>query len=183
MTSPSTFKLGQHRPKDSRRVPLLILSSIILLVVAGAVYWFVIRDTAPLVDQNANDPTNESAKTALNQSKTQGSVTDTPTTTSEEVPVSNTASVTITNASQSGSLVNAKATISGTPDQGTCVFLFSAPEAKPVTKEATSSGGSEQSCSVSVSEVEFDLLGQWGLTVTFFRDNTKASANTELTIQ
>lgn len=183
MTSPSTFKLGQHRPKNSRRVPMLVLSSVILLVVAGTLYWFVIRDTAPLVDQNANDPTNESAKTALNQSKTQGYSSGSPTTTSEEVPVDRAASVKITNAIQSGTQVNASATISGAPDQGTCVFLFSAPEAKPVTKETTSAGRDEQSCDISVPTVEFDLLGQWDLTVTFFRDNTKASASTELTIQ
>lgn len=183
MRKSSNFKLGQPGSIQAKQSTLFVLVLVALLLIVGALYWFIIRDPSASVDQNANDPTIESAKTTQEKSTKQTSVTDSATTTSEEVPVNRETLVTITNTSQTAGRVNASATVSGAGGQGTCVFQFTAPEAKPVTKEVTSTGAGEQTCNVSIPEVEFDLLGKWNLSVTFFRDNTKASTNTEVTIQ
>lgn len=96
--------------------------------------------------------------------------------TSEQIPVSTAATVTIASFSQEDGVVRASAQVSG---EGTCVFQYTTDGDKPVVQEAAVSA---KSCSSERPEVEFSKIGTWSLKVTYYVNNERAEAVRDVTI-
>ncbi len=176
------FELGKSTKERSKKPILLLIGLVIALLAAVSVYWFAIRDTSPaVVDGNATDPTiNSSKELSSNESSTKSSSASgtESTSNSEDIPVSTALAVTGIKLSQESGFVNASAQISGSTQAGTCVFSFTATDSRPVVKEASATSD----CSIKIAEVEFDKIGEWNLSVTFYQQNTKATAEQKVTI-
>lgn len=175
----SNFQLRQSAKKP-RSKKLLALAAILLIVLLVGAFFTYRHFTKPVVDLNATDPTNTSAKTEATEKSTSKNTDSTPSNiTAQEVPTSQNLAVTISNNSQVNGIVTSKADITGASGNGSCVFTFSTTDSRPVVEQTTSSNGS---CEVAISEVRFDKIGDWNLDVTFFQNNTKASATKQVTI-
>lgn len=96
--------------------------------------------------------------------------------TSEQIPVSTAATVTITSFSQENGVVRASAQVSG---EGTCVFQYTTEGDKPVVQEVAVSA---KSCSSERPEVEFSKIGTWSLKVTYYTNNERTEAVRDVTI-
>lgn len=175
------FKLGSTPHKTTKKLPYVLVGVLVVLVLASGIYWFMIRkDSTNSEDRNANDPTVQSAKELdADNSDPKATNNSTPSnTTADDVPVSTDLAVTEVNANQADGFVNASAQISGGSQEGTCVFSFETTDGRPVVKQSAGT----TNCSIRIAEVEFDKLGEWNLTVTFYSQNTKASAGRKVTI-
>lgn len=177
------YKTGTTKPNKRRRLIYLLLV-LAIAVLVGLFYMFYINKTDDTVDPNSTDPTIETTKTKSKNSELPLDSDDIPRdATSDQIPSNPQLSVSISNFSQANGEVKAEALINGSSGDGTCVFNFSTPEGKPVVKElASSTTGNEQLCSLTLTEVEFDKIGTWELTVTFYKDGAKsvASKNVEV---
>lgn len=169
-----------------RKVTIAAVIVVVLLSIASGLYlYFAGQQNA---DKNKTDSTNTSAKkdaasqdednkSSSSNNGDSGLPEDSTAITSEQVPVSQNLSVSLTNASQSAGLISATAQTSGS---GTCVFLYQpADQGKPVTRQVNVEN---DTCSVSISQNEFAYLGQWKLTVTYYSNNAKAEASQNVTI-
>ena len=173
------FQLGRTERKRSKKL-LIVAGLLLLIIAAGATYWFVFRDNSAPVDENATDPTLTSAKeeaAEVTETKTNDS-NNSQTVTADQVPSSPSLSISGLTTSQSGGYVTAEATIGGATQSGSCVFTFTATDSRPVVKQSSGT----TSCSTRIAEVEFDKVGTWNLEVSFFQNNTKASASQNVTI-
>lgn len=176
----SQFKLGTPTKISSVKKRWLLLAGILIITLALAViYWFVLRDKTP-VDQNTTDPTIQSAKDSTENSPgdKESIKVDGSDATSEQVPESTSISVDSIDFNQSSGFVNSSAIVSGSSQEGTCVFSFTTTDGRPVVKESKGSS----TCSVKISEVEFDKIGEWDLSVTFYSQNSKAAASRKVMI-
>ena len=79
------------------------------------------------------------------------------------------------NFSQSAGVVRASTTVAGSSG-GSCEFLFSAQDERPVSKTVNLSGNS---CAVEIPEVEFSYIGKWNLKVSY----GSVSKSTEVSIK
>jgi len=162
----------------SKRNPLLFVGLAALVVGAGVVamlwLWPKAQPASSDNTERANDIKQSQPLVDDSDSETG---TETPVnTTSENVPTDDSLHVTIGQFTQSQGQVRSSATISG---QGTCVFLYSSEDTKPVVDEVTSAGGV---CESSVSEVNFSKLGSWKLKVTYYSGDKKAEETRDVTI-
>lgn len=191
--STQKFTLGQNNKSKSNRRALLIISCVALVIIAG-IGTFVItsrrnsaentrRDDAQ-TSSSKNNEISSSEKESGKQSTSQNLPKDSSVKTAEEIPTSSELKVAIDSAKQEGSSVGVKSAITGSNKQGTCVFLFTNPEDRPVTRELISSGsGNKQDCSTSVPSSMFNRLGAWTIKVTYYVDNNKAEAQSEINIK
>ncbi|HMS31034.1 MAG TPA: hypothetical protein PJ984_01425 [Candidatus Saccharibacteria bacterium] len=181
----STFKLRQKYEKPGhRRLFIFIGIFLAVLVLASYVGYGYLRPEE--VDKNIADPTLVSEKTrdssASNQPESKSNQ-KTSTVTSQQVPVSQTITLSDAAFNQANGSVTSSVLVDGVSETGKCVFTFTATDSKPVVEESTSvSEDGMQKCSTSIQEVRFDKIGIWSLDVTFFQDNQKASTNLEVEI-
>ena len=182
--------------RSSRKKLYLIIISVIILGAAIGFWWYSNAQQKDNVSENKGREMNKSknkkdSSTKNNSSKDKntpsspqpglpGNSTSTP---PSQVPPAANLSVTINDFAQANRMVQANAVIEGSPGRGTCVFTFSTPDAKPVVRQLASAGSDgPQTCSVSISEVEFTKTGAWRLNVTFYVNNSRSEANRDVTI-
>lgn len=123
-----------------------------------------------------NDPTTSTSAKA--DSQPASGVNKSQTT--DQVPVSTTSSVAITNLSQTNGNVNITATITNPATSGVCTATFTKSGAKPVVRTINTSNNT---CSASISELEFSMVGDWQVQVDYFANNTQATATGTITIK
>ncbi|HSX06267.1 MAG TPA: hypothetical protein VLG92_00935 [Candidatus Saccharimonadia bacterium] len=125
-----------------------------------------------VIDQKKNAPIQTSRQAAQNNQPAQN------------VPVSTTLSVSNVQASEQGNVVSATASIGGSKDASSdCVFTFSNDLAKPVVRQVTPSGTAPNlTCSATINNVEFSVVGSWKLTVNYYNNGEQANGTTDVTI-
>lgn len=163
-----------------------------LLVLAGALYYtetrhitsFIIKKpSAETMTQQQkevatkSDPTT-SPSTAKTDAQPAPGVSQSQTTT--EVPVSKTMSVTITTLNETNNTVNITATITNPAQSGVCTMTFTKAGAKPVTQTVSTT---TNTCSASIPALQFDMIGDWQVTVNYFANNTQATTTGTITIK
>jgi type II secretory pathway pseudopilin PulG len=185
----SNFKLGSSPTTKKSRKQWVALLLVIVLAAAGLFLFQKHRSdqraaqSAQQQKQKSEAQTDSAKKNdSEDNAKDSSTSSNTSASTTEEVPTNTARNVTISDFSQSGGVVNASASITGTTTSGTCVFTFTNPEDKPVTRQTASSGSSPQACSTSINEVEFSKLGSWTLTVNFYQNGQKSEASQKVTI-
>jgi hypothetical protein len=184
------FKLNRKPQKKS--VNKWLLATLALVTIAGMAsggYIFIKqRNTSAqnIAQKNRDEAQTGSAKKETRSdsgepTKTKGSGLPEDSTTKKisQVPSTNIVSVKIADFTQSDRTVSATANITGNRTQGTCVFSYTTTDAKPVVEQMSSVGNI---CTSKISEVKFNKLGEWNMSVTFYLDNTKSEVSQNVTI-
>lgn len=177
----------------SRTKKIIIGASIVLLLVVSSllyVYafngnlfgWSISPHTTnPVIKTSPPPQITPSVTPATGASKGSDQTgTTTPKDTSQ-IPVSTTSTVTITQLSEDANNVTATAAIANASQSGTCSFVFTNPYNKPITLQ---SSAVNSSCGpVSVPNNAFPSVGDWKLTVSYFYQNTQATAEQVIKIK
>lgn len=180
----TNFSLKSNPRKKSHKKLLAVLLILLLVVAAGGaalVRKNILDNRKVQEEKTRNEAQTDSAKKDVENNKANSSPADAEAAsqTTDQVPTTSNYSVTIAAFSQEDRMVRASAKITGSGN-GMCVFSYTNPEDKPVVQQVTSANGA---CSSSVSEVKFNRLGSWNLSVMFYANNTKAEANQSVTIK
>lgn len=177
------YNTQNSNTKKHRNLKPFVLAAIILLAAGAGTYAYLHYTDAQIAQQEAANKSGRADEikqntpaVTENQTNEQPGDVDTPQT-SEEVPLSTSATVTISSFAQTNGAVRASAQVSGT---GTCVFQYTTDGDKPVVDEVTVSGGV---CSSERPEVEFSKLGSWTLKVTYYTNNERVEATQSVTIR
>lgn len=175
-----------HNSQIGRKLIItLSLAAILIAAYIGVAYVkrlypFHTKVTQPSISDSVKqsiDPVSPE-KTGINTSQPTGGLPANPTTqTTEQVPTNASATVVISSISQSNGQVSTSATTSG---DGSCVFLFTSPDSRPVSRQVNVSG---KTCSTVIAETEFDKIGPWQLTVTYYSGGEKVNATQDVTIR
>lgn len=100
--------------------------------------------------------------------------------TTDQVPVSSTSNLTITSLNQTNGSVNITTTITNPANSGVCTITFTKSGARPVTRTINTTNST---CSSSIPELEFSMIGDWQVHVDYFANNTKATAEGAITVK
>lgn len=175
--------------KVSRKSKFFRYGALLVAValVAAGVYLVFIRQNEPSqeeidtaqIESSKDKIVKESSGKDKTKDKTKNLPTNSETKTVQDIPVSQSFTVSIDEAAQRDRQVFAKASISGASKDGTCVFSFTKDGDRPIVRQVASKNNS---CSVAIPEVEFAMLGQWKLNVVFYIDDVRAEANTNVEI-
>jgi hypothetical protein len=166
----------------------IITSAIIMIALLGSVFIFLNRQASKVDQDNAAQKSKDEAQTNSAKSTDANGSSDKSNSsisskTSEQVPDSSTVTVNIDRSSQADGLVSSIAVINNTSESGSCVFIYSTPDAKPVSREAKSTLiDTKNTCSIGIPEVEFNKLGLWNLTVYFYLNDQKSETTKDVTI-
>lgn len=175
MKNEKKYKLGAS-PERRLNKGLVALCSVLALVIIGALYWFFVHNNAPanqgLQDTTSGTSQDQQASTGDNPSP----IKQPPV--SDDIPVNPALAITNIGFSHSEGFINASAEVTGATQEGVCVFSFETNEGRPVVVQANGS----TDCTVKIPEVEFDKIGAWNLTVTFYQDNQKTSLSKEVVV-
>lgn len=180
-----------HINKQSNKKKYLLAATITVLV-AGLVYVGIAykNDFWPFTktadDQNAmQDTANESPKNNNSAKKSDTKETINPDMTTDQVPVSDKLSASITQLEQAGDEVKISAKIDNSPSVGRCVIIFSNPNDRPLTKEvdATLQDGSALCGPLSIPALEFSYIGEWTATVRYYLGEEQAVAEKKVVIK
>jgi hypothetical protein len=162
----------------------IILSVVgVLCIAAGASAYFLVLRPNNSADvshnkENSSDKLNPQSKENLPSSDASSDVDASKST--DQIPVKQEASLTITSLKQSDGSVSYAATFDGIDGDGTCSAQFTTPNAKPVTRTTKAAG---QECSASIPEMEFTQLGEWTLTVRYYNANSQVTATKAINVQ
>lgn len=186
-----TFQLGKNSSNTSKKRLIIIALTLLILAGLAAAYYFVCHKTADVPPQSDSAQTQSAKEIEIEGEKPQSPnaanqnlPVDSSTKTSEDIPTSSDLKVMIVKAQQETSRVEAEVTITGGDKLGTCVFLFTNPEDRPVTRQISSTGSlGAQNCKATIPNIEFNRLGTWRLKVTYYMDENKGEAQSEITIE
>ena len=178
--------ISSKNKNSSKRIILLVIGIFALLLITGAVYYFVQKDDS--TEQASNGTSNSSTDAT---GDTDGKGTEQPATlpdnsqdlTTDDIPVSSSASAVITRLEEKDSVVHFSAKVSGTNELGRCVITFSTPNDRPVTKEFDAAkSGTDYICAIDVSSLEFSYLGKWSVNLRYYSEDTQVTVTSEVTI-
>lgn len=167
------------RQTHKSKLRKFIVVGLAVALLAIVLFFFLHRSqTAPstTLDKNATI-SNKSSKTDVATPHTSDDVDVTKNT--SQVPIATDTSIAITSLTQQNGQVSYVATISG-EGSGTCAALFTHTASKPVENTTSASG---VSCSGSIPDVEFDILGTWTLTLRYYTDNHQTVATKDIVIR
>lgn len=167
-------------PHKNRKRIVSISVGLVILIVILVTFWFLyLRPTTsrdPRTALNGSDPSVVSKdRVATSASSKDVDITKG----TSEIPTSTNTSIAINTLKQEGGQVTYSAIIKGTGN-GTCSALFSKDSSKPVSVTTPAIGAT---CEGSVSDIEFDMLGTWTLTLRYYVDNQQAVATKEMDIR
>ena len=177
----------QKSSKPKRRRFLFVLLAIGILIAASVIVWaLVIRHTDPTnkyspkyAVQSSKDQSSSSGGTSQSV-KDPGSDSATTSVTSDQVPAAASGSISIVDLEQANGYINAKASVTNFPTTQ-CVYSFTATNDanNPIVRQLDG-----QCDGVSISQVEFQYLGTYTLTVTAYNGTTeKISATKDINVQ
>lgn len=119
--------------------------------------------------QNNSDATNDQVKGGKQQTKDPN--VDTGMTT-DDIPVSASAVIAITQLSQQDGSVTLKSSLQNPGETGTCSVLFTSDVAKPVSR--TVSATNDSCPDITIPEQEFSAIGSWKATLRYYTGDTQA---------
>ncbi len=172
----------QIQKKGKSKSLIAVTALLATLIVAALLYIYSFNRT-PGAEINTSGPSvsdeiKAQGKNDKNQNSSAGLPEKSNSSTTDEVPSDPQLSVSIVTTDQANGLVTASANTSQAT--GTCVFLYSTPQDKPVTRQV---GVNDSHCSVSIPQNEFSYIGQWTLKVTYYSDGKKTEVEKSVTIQ
>ena len=173
------MKIKKTYPSKKKLLLVSVIVAAILLVGALLYYFLIFRPNYdPTTSYQPEYP--ESVSNNPQQPSDNTDKQPTPNETgqpSEEVPVANSGSVTVTNLNQKDGYVNALATVTNFV-VSQCVYSFSSEGSRPVVREQTGGCGG-----ISVPQDEFDKIGDYTLTVSVYGSGEKLTATKEIYVQ
>jgi hypothetical protein len=169
-----------QKASHKKAIILSVIGALLIVAAATAYYLKIQSDNAiEKSHEKANSSDSQNPQSKSNLPSTDSTNVD-PSKSTDEVPVKQDASLIITKLEQSGGSVSYAATFDGIDGNGTCSAQFTASGAKPVTSTTKASG---QECSASISEVNFNLIGTWTLTLRYYTANTQVTATKAINVQ
>lgn len=176
-----------NKNKKISKKYLFIVIALLFLVAGVAVYIFTSSNTHNDGDSNQSSTSSNTDATK----ETDGKGTEQPNTlpdnsqdlTTDDVPVSTSASAVITRLEEKDSVVHFSAKVSGTNELGRCVITFSTPNDRPITKEFDAiKSASDYICAIDVSSLEFSYLGKWSVNLRYYSEDSQVTVTSEVTI-
>ena len=170
----------------SNKKKILIISLIATLLIAGgAAAFYLTQQNDPSNEENSktsqDTPTTDTNKKG--ETPAESLPDNSQGTTTEDVPVSSTASAKITRLEQQDMTVYFAADISNTTTAGRCVVSFTTTNDRPVIREFDSTqNGANRSCNLDLSALEFSYLGEWKVTLRYYEGNTQVVTEGLVTI-
>lgn len=177
------MKINKQNNKKSR-LPILSVLFFLVLASATAYYLLIIKKSSnessnPVDIVQHKSETGKSSAQDLKARSTNSNSEDVDTTkTTDQIPASKLASVTISSLSQNGGTISYEANVTGV-ESGTCSASFTSKIGKPVVRAVKLEGGV---CKDSVNETLFDAIGEWTLELSAYSSNTRATASKSITI-
>lgn len=175
--------------KTNSKLPNLIIATSVVVLLGAALYGTYAHKVWPFNGQqsitaeqeaaNNSDITNSQQKTGADKATTNQDVDTSKTT--DEVPVAESTSVSITRLSQENGQVSYEAAITNPGATGSCSAVFTNKIAKPVTQVTPSSG--DKCGPVHIPETSFSALGEWTLTLRYYTNDTQATATKTIEIK
>lgn len=155
------------RPKSKKKISLLIF---LIIVALGVVSYFAFVKENPVAlnqeeQKSAEQADADAAKERIEEESYSEPLKDDGS--EQESVVSGPVSLSALTFSQGGGLVEASVSVEGA-DSGTCTFVFTDADGRAISKTAKLSSGS---CSISVPDAEFTMIGEYNL-VTKFGDKS-----------
>lgn len=162
----------------SKKIIVIIIVVVTLLAAAVATFLWLNQSSSDTNNSQNNSQTQQDAtKDNVPTSSTSDDVDVTENT--SEIPLSNDTSISIENLSQVDGSLTYSIKVQGDGD-GTCAALFSRADSKPVSQTVKASGNA---CTGTISEYEFDSLGEWNLTVRYYVNGRQSTATQNITIR
>lgn len=173
---------SKKRLSRSQRFILIAVTSTVVVAASVGMYLFIRRSNEDALKKS--QPSTSAKEDVLNNPDTktpsvnENLPSDSTSTTEDKVLTDPDLSVSVTDFSQSNGSVSTNAKTSGS---GVCVFLFQpSDDGKPVTRQ---SDVNNSNCSIDIPESEFSYLGDWKLTVTYYKDQKKTETSRNVTIR
>jgi len=182
------MKLQSRKTHTKNRI---ILGCLVLVLLVGFMGFSYAKKTWP-VNLWTSTPTSDSSSIKTKEMNDQQSVDDKASIedrspdvdvsqTTNNVPVSPTTTIEVSDLSQSNGAINYTAKISGASTGGTCNANFSNDIARPVSRTTSASNGA---CGpVSIPETEFSTIGQWKLTLRYYTNDTQAVITKDIEVK
>jgi len=178
------MKKIQRKSTVAKKIIVFVLVLVAVLVAfTGFAYaaniWPFNNSTVPTSDTQNNNSQENATKDGNPSSE------DTPTKTTDQIPLNNSVVVTIDELAQSNGLITFKATVASSIQGGKCSLSLTNPNDKPVTRtvNATSSNSTQICGPIEISEQEFSYLGEWTATLRYYINDTQALATKAITIK
>lgn len=132
------------------------------------------QDTVNESPKNNNPIKKEDSKSSINEGMN-----------SDQIPVAEDFSATITQLDQTGDTVNFAAKINNSPSPGTCVVTFSNPNDRPVTRQFDSTVKDSVSvCGpLAIPSLEFSYLGEWNVSLRYYVGTKQAIVDGKVVIK
>ena len=178
----TSFKLNRQPKKKNYRLLLTLLVLGVALITAGLLFYKY-RGNTQNSGSDSSIQSSEDDKLATGNNKN-GDIKQNSNSPSQPEPKeTNALSAKISSFSQQNGKVTAVANVSSS-QVGKCTFSFSSLDSRPVSREVNSSEQeSNQQCSATIPEVEFDKLGEWNLAVIFITGNSRATVEQKVIIK
>lgn len=169
--------------RKTKRNIIIISLTVLFVCLTGLTAYLMNRPPtdyySPKYDIETTDKnTSDNTKTAsiANQNNDKDKYTETNQI-SEQVPASQSGSISVSDLSQENGFINVMASTSNFSVEK-CVYQFNSEGARPVTRET------QGTCSgVSIPQVEFEKIGKYTLTVTAYDAQSKISTAKEIDIK
>lgn len=164
-----------HKKSKKKFVVIALIVLAVVLLIAGGLFIKQRMDSKNTTPQRDDAAQTESAKNDIIEGNAQGSDKDVSSQPNNDTPVtppSGQTSISIANFSQQNSMVNISANITNVTSGGSCIFNFSHENTRPVIRQVSSDG---KTCSSSIPEVEFSIVGIWQLNISFYQGDTKVT--------
>ncbi len=182
-------------PKNARIKKIIIATAITVVLLAGAALLYAKTRHTPTT--NTSTQKSSSSTNANSQSNTTGTnsqttppsakgstVQKTPGVSSDQttnqVPVSQTSSISITSLNETSGNVNIAVAITNPASSGVCTFTFTKTGARPVTHTVNTT---TSACSASIPSLEFSMVGDWQVEADYFANNTQTTTTGTVTVQ
>jgi len=179
------MKKIQKKPSNLKKV-LIVSLLIVAVVVAGLLFAYTTKkwpfsqttlQTSP--STNISEPQKNATKDDI------PSAEDTPTHTTDQVPVDTSITATINQLSQSNGVITFQATTNSPTPGGKCSLSLTNQNDKPVTRtmDATLNNSVATCGPIQIPEQEFTYIGEWTATLRYYINDSQAVATRSIIIK
>ncbi len=167
------------KQKKSKK-KIVIIAATLLLITAGAGAFYYNKQQDPREAKQAEQDKNNTETPVIKNEETPVEDPEISNQTTDQVPVKEEAKLTITKLVQQGDMVVLESNATVVGGGGTCVASFTKTDNKPVVREFTAAG---TACNNNtIPALLFSELGEWHLTLRYYKDGAQIVAEQNLTI-
>lgn len=162
-----------------KRKKILAISIAFVVLVTGSLLLWTRFHQVPAQSPSASSASDSSAIDKQGVATSTSSKDVDVTKDTNQIPTSTDTTITIDSLRQENGQVIYSASISGSGG-GTCAALFSSRSGKPVNDTAAATG---TTCQGRISDVEFDMVGSWTLTLRYYVGDHQSVATKDIVIR